>query len=65
MKISISILDKCYRPSENGDDAKKPVVKEEKKVAAKEEKKDEKVIPKEVKKVEKAVTKEDTKTEKV
>jgi len=44
------------KPLENGD-AKKPVVKEEKK--------EEKVIPKDVKKVEKAVTKEDTKTEKV
>eukprot|EP00090_Calanus_glacialis_P023463 TRINITY_DN3623_c0_g1_i1.p1 TRINITY_DN3623_c0_g1~~TRINITY_DN3623_c0_g1_i1.p1 ORF type:complete len:238 (-),score=108.68 TRINITY_DN3623_c0_g1_i1:431-1108(-) len=51
------------KPSENGDD-KKPAVKDEKKVSAKEDK-EEKVVPKEVKKVEKAVIKEDTKAEKV
>eukprot|EP00092_Neocalanus_flemingeri_P009893 GFUD01010662.1.p1 GENE.GFUD01010662.1~~GFUD01010662.1.p1 ORF type:complete len:228 (-),score=100.33 GFUD01010662.1:476-1117(-) len=56
--------DKPEKPVENGD-SKKPAVKEEKKVTAKDEKKDEKVIPKEVKKVEKAVIKEDTKAEKV
>merc|ERR1711915_625906 len=60
---------KAERESENPDkntaengDIKKPA---EKKVAPKEEKKDEKVVPKDVKKVEKAVIKEDTKSEKV
>merc|ERR1711915_883598 len=60
---------KAERESENPDkntaengDVKKPA---EKKVAPKEEKKDEKVVPKDVKKVEKAVIKEDTKSEKV